>query len=266
MDKLVASPPVELTMPFYDCHNTLGAAFTTSIGVAQGYASLASNIVVAVVTFLLVQYFNRVKAKTPEDKVASARTRNMKKRKEFERTILSIAQNQHALAPLILELVAASKDPRVEDTYAKFCYNQLSPPKPTRKALMIHDPPAEFVQEHKETITTFRQTGESSAVPTISGFLEQTEDEEYDEEEEAEDEGEDDDEESAREEYRRIVAKDPKHLQGTSDAWGCLVQNLVTDGALSLATPIVPVSDWGSAGGAAPTPRTLIGGPKKTHL
>jgi hypothetical protein len=65
-------------MPFFDCHNTLGSAFTTSIGVAQGYAALASNVIVALVTFCLVQYFNRVKAKRPEDKVASVRTRNMK--------------------------------------------------------------------------------------------------------------------------------------------------------------------------------------------
>ena len=85
-------------------------------------------------------------------------------------------------------------------------------------------------------------SGKQSTVPTKSAFLEQENDEEEEEEE---------NEESAREEYRRIVAKDPKHLPGSSDPWGCIVQNFVTDGALSLAIPIVPVSDWASAGGGS---------------
>ena len=251
MNKLVASPPVELTMPFYNCHNTLATALQTSIGVAQGYASLASTLIVSVITMSIVLYCNRFKAKTPEDKVASSKVKQVKRQQAFERSILSIAQNQHALAPLILELVAASKDPRVEDTYAKFCYNQRRPPKPTRKALMIHDPPAEFVQEHKETITTFRETGETSAVKSKTGFTQQEEDEE---EEEYEYEYEDD----SDQEDTRIIPVD-KHGRrialtqtGGADPW-CFMGSVDSMGDVVAGgrRPTLTIANDGTSGGGS---------------
>ena len=158
VSKLVNVPPVQLTMPFFNCHNTLSTALQTSIGIAQGYASLASQLCITVVTILIVQFFNRVKAKSPEEKLASAKAVAIVKQRALEQSVAAVAQNQQAMAPLLLEIVASSKDnrERIEERYASFQYNHKQP-KMAPDQLPIA--PDDYVKEQKETISNFRSTG-----------------------------------------------------------------------------------------------------------
>jgi hypothetical protein len=153
INELIEFPPVQLTMPFFNCHNTMSTALQTSIGVAQGYASLASTMCMTVVTILIMQFFNRVKAKSPEEKLSSAKAQAQKRQRDLEQSIFAVAQNQKAMAPLILEIVSASNDNRVEESYATFQYNQRKP-KIAQKA--IREPPVEYVKTQKHNIRKFR--------------------------------------------------------------------------------------------------------------
>ena len=156
VSKLVTVPPVQLTMPFFNCHNTLSTALQTSIGIAQGYASLASQLCMTVITVLIVQFFNRIKAKSPEEKLASAKAVAIVKQRALEQSVVAVAQNQLAMAPLILEMVATSKNNQIEERYANYQYNHKQP-KMSPAQLPIA--PDDYIKEQKESISNFRSTG-----------------------------------------------------------------------------------------------------------
>jgi hypothetical protein len=81
-----------------NCHNDFKTALLTSIGVAQGYAQLASGIVTAIIAFVIINYINRVKvAGSPEDQISKPKSKAEKDKKDV---LKAIAQLQAEVAAL----------------------------------------------------------------------------------------------------------------------------------------------------------------------
>jgi hypothetical protein len=98
IERMIEAPPVQLIQPFLNCHNDFKTALLTSIGVAQGYAQLASGIVTAIIAFVIINYINRVKvAGSPEDQISKPKSKAEKDKKDV---LKAIAQLQAEFAAL----------------------------------------------------------------------------------------------------------------------------------------------------------------------
>ena len=113
MAKLIDMPPTELVQPFLNCHNEFKTALLTSIGVAQGYAQLASGVIITVVGFFVIQYVNRVKAAggNPEDMISKPKNKEVREKKVLMKTIRAIQDDIAALKQQQQQQSAAASPP-----------------------------------------------------------------------------------------------------------------------------------------------------------
>jgi len=137
-ERMAGRPPVKLNMPFYNCHNTPETALLSSIGIGQGYAALATGIVMGLIGFFVTFYINGCKATSESELLLSAKSRERREMKETRRLLRALVQNQSAQAPVLAELVKGSREKAVEK-WIEYQYNE------SQFDLNLKAPPKSFV-------------------------------------------------------------------------------------------------------------------------